>query len=683
MPSFEQAVQHFQSGHLGEAEAVLAQLLQADPDSPDAKHLLGLLAFQRGEAAAATALLEQSLQVRPDHAECQNNLGLVLAAQGRLEDAWPRFRNASLLAPEQGGYLKNLGVCLQRLGRAEESAEAYRRLMELGVDDPEVRHDLGRLLLHLGERHLRLGHGAEAAARILEALVLSVDEATRAAFLQLVRKGWSGAALEPWLARALDESWCRPSDLWPACLAVLTADDGLAGLERADFGSLGGNRLLLALLACTPLADPALERLATRWRSGLLELAEDGGELAEAGLAFACALARQCFLTGHVHALSPRDRAVADRLRAGLEAALDHGDPIPGLLLAAAACCFPLHTVAGAGRLQERSWPAPVREVLVQQVANPATEARLRAALPALTRIRAGVSSEVQAQYEEDPYPCWTRTWLPPPAPTFDAFLEQEGLAGLFRPLGLAEGADLLVAGCGTGREAIEAARACRGARVLAVDLSRASLAYGQRRARELGVDNITFAQADLLELGSLGRTFDGIIAFGVLHHLADPLAGWRTLAALLSPAGVMKLGLYSERGRAEVVAARALIAARGYAPDPEGIRACRRELTEPGTRERFARLITSQDFHGLSACRDLLFHVQEHRYTIPGIAAALASLGLVFGGFQLPPEALQAYSARFPEDPSRTRLENWDRFEAECPILFSSMYQFWVQRKD
>ena len=40
-----------------------------------------------------------------------------------------------------------------------------------------------------------------------------------------------------------------------------------------------------------------------------------------------------------------------------------------------------------------------------------------------------------------------------------------------------------------------------------------------------------------------------------------------------------MQVGLYSESARQNVVAARALIAERGYRPIPEDIRRCREEI--------------------------------------------------------------------------------------------------------
>src|SRR5581483_12481339 len=81
---------------------------------------------------------------------------------------------------------------------------------------------------------------------------------------------------------------------------------------------------------------------------------------------------------------------------------------------------------------------------------------------------------------------------------------------------------EILVAGCGTGQQAIMTARRFATARVLAVDLSLASLSYAKRMSRVLGVQNIEYAQADILRLPSLSRSFDLIEATGVLHHMAD-----------------------------------------------------------------------------------------------------------------------------------------------------------------
>jgi SAM-dependent methyltransferase len=251
--------------------------------------------------------------------------------------------------------------------------------------------------------------------------------------------------------------------------------------------------------------------------------------------------------------------------------------------------------------------------------------------------------------------------------------------ATAFRPLQASE-VEILVAGCGTGRHAIEAAEMIAGSRLLAVDLSLGSLCYALRMTRKFGVDNVEYAQANLLKLGPLGRTFDLVVAGGVLHHLADPFGGWRALLHLLRPAGFMHLGLYSRIARTDITAGRAFVAERGYAPTPKDIRRCRQDLLEADDPE-LAGIARMTDFFTTSECRDLLFHVQEHCFSVPDIKNFLRENELDFLGFKERADVRGRYSRMFPEDVSMTNLDNWEIFENEHPDTFRGMYEFWVQK--
>jgi hypothetical protein len=137
-----------------------------------------------------------------------------------------------------------------------------------------------------------------------------------------------------------------------------------------------------------------------------------------------------------------------------------------------------------------------------------------------------------------------------------------------------------------------------------------------------------------------------------------------------------MRIALYSELGRAEVVAARALIAAKGYRPTVHDIRRCRRELA--GT--HLSGLTKFHDFFSVSECRDLLVHVQEHRLNLPQISEFLRTRKLRFIGFELDPAIERAYRSQFPDDRAMTNLGHWHEFETARPATFAAMYQFWVQ---
>ena len=215
-------------------------------------------------------------------------------------------------------------------------------------------------------------------------------------------------------------------------------------------------------------------------------------------------------------------------------------------------------------------------------------------------------------------------------------------------------------------------------ANVLAIDMSLASLAYARRKAREAKVPNIEFAQADIMNLGSIGRRFDKIEVIGVLHHLLDPLAGWRILLSLLHPGGVMNVGLYSVSARKGINAARTIVSERGYPPTPEGIRTCRQELIRDDWLRK--ELGSIHDFFTMSDCRDMLFHVMEHQFTIAQLKAFIKEQGLSFLGFDIDQENIVKFQQQFPDPSALVDLDCWERFEAANPRAFIQTYLFYVQ---
>jgi SAM-dependent methyltransferase len=211
--------------------------------------------------------------------------------------------------------------------------------------------------------------------------------------------------------------------------------------------------------------------------------------------------------------------------------------------------------------------------------------------------------------------------------------------------------------------------------------LSLASLSYARRVTQELGLTNIDYQQADILRLAASDRRFDVIESCGVLHHMSDPLEGWRILANLLRPNGYMKIGLYSRRARRDVSTARRFIAERGYPPTPEGIRQCRSAMVAEDSGFASSRVLASADFYSTSACRDLLFHVEEHVFSPAEIERHLDQLGLELLGFELnDPDVKRRYQARFPEDAACVSLANWELFEQDNPDTFINLYEFWAR---
>jgi tetratricopeptide (TPR) repeat protein/SAM-dependent methyltransferase len=667
-----------QAGDAATAERELAAAIDLEPGNPTSHNYLGIVRQQLGRLADAAAAYEAGLALAPDDPHLASNYGNCLLAQGAIEKAIEWLRRSVGREPRNPVAHNNLGSALNAAGDVRGAIAAYRKAIEVEPRYAPAWFNLGLGLRELGDHDGAMGalrQAVQVGPGFAPAWQAFADTFAKARF-----GAWDAQAAAD-LTRVLLHPSIDPGPLAEAAASLLVLDPTFAPLFRdppADGATLPAlaHPMLLALIENWLVPDPAFEaflrtlrrRLLAAWCAGTLAATARSIDLA-------CALAQQCFLNEYVWPESAAEAAEVARLAAAVRAA-------PGALETAllgayrSLGAFPgLARPAEAGESLKRLWQ--------RQVEAPAEERRLRDTLDALTPIEDETSRAVRQQYEENPYPRWHRlpASLASPYPLRRALRELVPHVDLAR-LRVPEAPEILIAGCGTGYQAAITALRNPGSRVLAVDLSRTSLAYALRRARELGIGTLRFAQADILQLGVLAERFDLIECAGVLHHLRDPLAGARVLGSLLKPGGVMKLALYSERARQGVVAARELIAQQGLGGDIEGVRAAR-QLVFAAPEGSPARIVTlGRDFYSASGARDLAMHVQEHRFTTAQLGELLRALGLELLGFEFgDPSVPAAYRQRFPQDPTATSLEHWGRFEDEHPEVFAGMYQFWVAK--
>ncbi len=554
------------------------------------------------------------------------------------------------------GHLFGQAVWHQHHGKPNEAVKLYKQVLALQPDHAEACNNLGCVLLAQGKR--------DAASDYFQRALILLP--------QLFDDFDSIVAMLVAVNPPLGEEMKRAAGAWPQHLP--TRD-----LLGPSFTDIYADALLRHVLESTTIRNVELERLLTSIRADFLGFAADGGTNLDDddAVAFGCVLAKQCFINEYVFAITSEEVDRAERLKQKLVEALAKHSTISPLWPCVAAMYFPLHLLPNAQALLDRAWPRVLIELLTQQVREPWEERQYRDLIPRLTPIDDGVSVQVREQYEENPYPRWVHAASVAEPTAIDEHLRNQFPSAPFRPFANGTGIDILVAGCGTGRHPIELARKYWDARVLAIDLSLTSLCYAKRKTPAALASRIEYAQADLLELGSITRSFDLIEVSGVLHHLAEPLAGWCALLSLLRSGGLMHVGLYSELARHDIAAARQFIAERGYRPTVDDIRRCRQDLLNSPLKG----VAMAGDFFSTSECRDLLFHIQEHRLTIPEIKGFLAENDLKFIGFEFPPRLMQHYRNLFGGDHLMRDLDRWHALESERPDTFAGMYQFWVQK--
>jgi Flp pilus assembly protein TadD/2-polyprenyl-3-methyl-5-hydroxy-6-metoxy-1,4-benzoquinol methylase len=717
---------------LVEARAAYELAIGCDPNYAAAHFNLGNLSYRAGEFDLALGDYRRAIDLRPDFADAFVAMANALDSLGRTAEAAQAYKRALILMPEYAEVHFNLGVLAKNQGSHGEAASSLRRAAEIRPDLVQAHHALGNVYCDLGQLDVAetslwsarsldpkspeilhdlamcliyRGKSPEAVRLLVSAPQAERTWATKTAFASCVARTRFMAEdpqIRATLTTAVSEAWGPPYELCQPALSMVALDPSISNYLRlanqswparlptaALFGAdtlaaLAADSLLLALLAAAPVSMLEFERLLTCARRALLEAASSEYEPNAsnvAALPFYSALARQCFINEYIFDCDDGERRAAAACRAKLLDLLNSKEAIPTFLLLAVAAYFPLFTLPDAKRLLDSNQATVIDEVLRQQILEPLEEQTLRTRVETLTSITAGVSEEVRSQYEQNPYPRWVKLPIAPPPSRFNDEMRRALPFAPFTPIQDDSALDALVAGCGTGSHSILLGRRYHGVKVLAIDLSLSSISYAKRKTLELGITNIEYAQADLLNLRDTAGLFDIIESVGVLHHLADPFAGWLTLLDLLRPGGVMGLGFYSEIARRHVVRAREIIAAHGYASTLDDIRRFRQDIVAGEASDALRWLSSMSDFYSTSECRDLLFHVQEHRLTLGQIECFLAQNGLRFIGFHLERRVFHQYRARFPDDLSGTNLSNWACFEADHPDTFVGMYRFWIQK--
>lgn len=715
-------------GTLDEAIASYRRALALKPDYPEAHNNIGnaLQNLQRPEEAVAS--FQAALALKPDYAQAHNNLGLAFRDLGKLDDAMASYHKALAIYPGYAEAHANLGLALQDLGKSEEAVASYRKALDLQPGYARIHSNLGTSLHSLGrvdeamasyrkalelqpdlaEAHNNLGNALhdqgnleEAITRYRQAVALEPESdlfaANFAASLRSVSFTSVDDTLYQDLSRLLQRPKLPPSYMVRSVIAALRhhpdfarilAAAGSAGQTSGDAYSaiaeqLSAIPLFLRILELSPIPDLEIERMLSHLRRLMLDEIT-GPHAAERVTPFTAALAHNCFTNEYVFLETKEEQSAIKQLQQRIAGLLENGQAVPPSLVIALAAYRPLFQFPWAQQLSDGDWDSEVKSVLRRQITEPLEERALAEKIPRLTVIEDSISQAVRQQYEENPYPRWIKAGLAHKSASLGEVLRGSPLSFDVAEDSLAERPAILMAGCGTGQHTLYMTSRFAGAEVLAVDLSLNSLSYAKRKTAELGFSNIEYAQGDILQLGALGRQFDVIGCAGVLHHLGDPLAGWRVLADLLRPGGVMKIGLYSETARQHLIAGRSLIAEKGYAASPEDIRRCRQDiisLAASGNAE-MAKICHGEEFFSLSQCRDLLFHVQEQRFTLPQIEQSLATLNLNFLGFEMDDRrTLSRFKQSHPDPNAPASLSLWHQFELENPGTFAGMYQFWCQK--
>ena len=621
-------------------------------DFYDAYKNLGIVSSRISKNDLSYKSFIRAALLQPSDTTIYNSIGLLLTNLNRPSEAIDNYRRALLINSQYAEAHNNIGLFFKNEGRVDKAIEHYKKAIDLKPEYPEAYFNIASSLIRLKPTHY-----SESLAKLYR------DVLDREKFVMTTQMA------DPVLTLLKHNDIIRN--------AIGTVKNQSVRNNPSELCiQLSGIPLFLKIIEDCPIPDLSIEMLLKNLRKALL-LGRTSLRSSEELLRFQCSLALQCFTNEYIYSETKEEKDDVDNLESEIENCFLANHELQPNDIACLACYRPIHSYSWANQISKLTG---LKKLYQRQVEEVKKELLLCKSIPRLGSVTDTVSLSVQNQYENNPYPRWVSTRVNFPV-TIPKFLAESELLSIYSEKPFVDKPQILVAGCGTGRQAISAASIFRGSHVTAIDLSLTSLGYAKRKSKQLEINNLEYLQADLLEVRSLNKKFDIIECTGVLHHMKDPLEGWKVLVDCLQPNGIMKIGLYSETARQHIIEARRLILERKISTKKEDMINFRDEIIKHNTLNLKNALQSTPDFFSTSSLRDLLFHVQEHRFNIADIKQFIKQLGLEFIGFDLQNQGIRdIFLSSYPQKNSLYDLDKWEEFEQNHTRTFAGMYNFWTQ---
>ncbi|MGH1353234.1 MAG: tetratricopeptide repeat protein [Methyloligellaceae bacterium] len=674
------------TGAFKEAADSFQKAISLSPNCAEYHLHLAMMRNNLGEGDKAIGLYTKAIELAPDYVEAYQAMGRFLEQHQNMEEAINCYRKIAELEPDDFNNNKYLAMLYFQNRQFSEAAVYYLNADRCRPNDAEIYGCLSAV-------YNRLGQYAEALDYTQKALQINPElQWVLNNFAKSIAVSSGNITITPELVCNLTRCHETPR-IDSTIIAVFSSTVILSGFSDCahkptltDLGNIDSStfRLLVAHLRNALISSPVLENILCGLREELLNYCIEHKALCPLSKELLEALSCQSSLNEYIWPQTESQIEKLSKYQSVITGQIAAGKSPDKYALFLLAAYIPVHkdetlrqwSVENASTDDEL-----LHEFIETRMMQPVRLKELAKQIKPATTIDNAISQSVRSQYEENPYPQWWSISREPSANYIEK-LKAEIFPNVPSDLVEHKTPKVLIAGCGTGRHALNAARTYKNSSVLAVDLSLSSLAYAQSKAEDFNITNIEFRQADILKLGELNKKFDIIECSGVLHHMEDPEAGLKVLLKLLAEDGYLKLGLYSQQARQSVSELRSRLEEKQVQLENPDIREFRASLkvNHPDIYDKVSRSI---DFYSASAFRDLLLHVQEHQYTIPELKQMLSDHNLEFLGFITNDSRLKLSMVKqYPEDQACINLDNWHREELSRPQIFSAMYQFWCRRK-
>lgn len=143
--AFKLAAEHHAARRPAQAEALLTQILQAEPRHAYAWQLLAVLAHEGGNTAKAIELMGKAIQNHPMIAQFYANRGEMQRLAGNLDQAVADGRQAVKLDPKSAIAHSNLGIALYHQGELDQAEACQQQALQLDPAYLPALNNLGSI----------------------------------------------------------------------------------------------------------------------------------------------------------------------------------------------------------------------------------------------------------------------------------------------------------------------------------------------------------------------------------------------------------------------------------------------------------------------------------------------------------------------------------------------------------
>ncbi len=623
------------------------------------------------------------LSVNPDHPDTLNNLGNILNAKGRAEEAINLFQKVILLVPTAPQPYSNISQSYLILGDYKKGIKFSQKAIELSPNftdaylnlaKSQIKGNLYKNALDTVSKGLDFDHKNQELLKLFTDVLISspiseYDFALDKKIELLFDNNKFGQIFPILLLRI--ENHPDISALLSKIDNIIHTEDIIRVVEKVV-----KIPFFVEILSSGLNSSIKIEKLLTVLRKGIL-YNKNNLSSNKSVIMFQKSLTIQCFNNEFAFPQTDEENKIIQKLEKDLKTKADENQVIQSLDL---LCLSSYKQISDFHWIRSILYEEEIEEVFKLVVSEPMLERSITPLLNSISNIEDETSKLVEAQYSNSPYPRWS--YIPKNGEvTLDFFVKTKNLKLAKSIENLQNPPEILIAGCGTGVQSISVAQQFPRSNVLALDLSKSSLAFALRKTKELGISNINYVHGDILDLHKINKKFDVIHCTGVLHHMRSPTQGLECLIETLKEDGLMKLGLYSSIARTEINKVRNLIKKDKIPYTNNSIHSFRQKMINDD-HNLINEFNTSIDFFSLSGFRDLYFNIQETQYTIPDIKKIINDYNLNFCGFEFQHNLHDIpFKEMFPDTNSEQILENWDVFEKHNKNTFFNMYQFWIQK--